>query len=429
MRAFVAPLYACVAVACGDGHRYAPNVTHEPCVWVDDYPISGVDASRLQLALLPTSDGSMLVARQPYEPGTLDRAWVTRVVKEGLVPPEPHVDLASSSVGWIASDRERRTIGLVGTREDAWWAPPDDPGKIVALTEGFVELHGFDGALLWRERFGRSERQTFGIAQGVALAPSGEAFVLGSTGELDDNGDLIAHDAWIARYAETGILEARFPLPNGVGWAWPDVCCTDARGAIALHPSGDVLVAATRGTEGIWAARMTSGGQLVWSTEYPGASRTVAAAAGASAHGELAIVGTTRGTSGTTDLLVWVLDDAGRPRTAHVEDGAAHHADAALAATFSAEGALLVSGALRQGPHASGEPGLDGPGTLFVRQYDPSGAHLFTRLEPSPIENRWSYGLAVAHDLDGTAYVAGYAWAAPTGGAPRDTVLVCATRP
>jgi hypothetical protein len=277
--------------------------------------------------------------------------------------------------------------------------PGQTPGGTL---DAFILRYDPSGNELWTRQFGAWERD---IAWAVAVAPGGDAYVVGQTeGTLPGQRSAGGLDAFVRKYdpAGTELWTRQF----GGGGA-------DVAAAVAVDDAGNVYVAGTttsalaeqRKSFDAFVRRYDAEGQEGWTRQFGTAGGDNARDITVDESSRLLVTGSTEGalpdqTSGKGyDAFVASFDTDGR--TLWIRQFGSGGDDFGVAVAADAIGNVFVAGSAGEG--LSGPSSADGR-TAFLRQYDQTGATLWTQqFEAGAADDAWD----VAAGGQGNAYLVG----------------------
>ena len=122
-------------------------------------------------------------------------------------------------------------------------------------TDAYIRKYAPGGAVVWTRQFGTDETD---YALGVALDPSGAAYVVGDTdGVFPGQPNKMQTDAYIRRYSPGGAVswESQFGTDK-----------SDVASAVAVHGSGAIYVLGS--TDGAFAGQSNSGDRDAFMRRY-----------------------------------------------------------------------------------------------------------------------------------------------------------------
>ena len=277
------------------------------------------------------------------------------------------------------------------------------PGQTPAGTlDAFIRKYDPAGTELWTRQFGAWERD---IAWAVTVAPSGEVYVAGQTeGILPGQRSAGGLDAFVRKYEPAGA--ELWTRQFGGGGA--DVAAT-----VAVDDAGNVYVGGTTTSAlaeqaksfDAFVRRYDAAGNEVWTRQFGTAGGDNARDVTIDESNHLLVAGSTEGalpdqTSGKGyDAFVASFDTGGR--TLWIRQFGSAGDDFGVAVASDAIGNVFVAGSAGEG--LSGPTSTSGR-TAFLRQYDPTGAALWTQqFEAGAADDAWD----VAAAGDGNAYLVG----------------------
>ncbi len=277
------------------------------------------------------------------------------------------------------------------------------PGQTPAGTlDAFIRKYDPSGTELWTRQFGAWDRD---IAWAVAVAPGGEAYVVGQTeGILPGQRSAGGLDAFVRKYDPSGA--ELWTRQFGGGGA-------DVAAGVAVDDAGNVYVAGTTSSTlaeepkslDAFVRRYDAAGNEGWTRQFGTAGGDNARDVTVDDANRLLVTGSTEGAlpgqvSGKGfDAFVASFDTDGR--TLWLRQFGSAGDDFGVAVAADAVGNVFVTGSA--GETLSGQASAGGP-TAFLRQYDPTGVELWTdQFETGAADDAWD--LAAAGE--GNAYLVG----------------------
>jgi hypothetical protein len=256
----------------------------------------------------------------------------------------------------------------------------------------------------WVRAFGTASEDS---ASKVAFGSDRSVVAAGSTGgDLAGTGNAGSFDAWVRKYSPTGVVL----WTRQFGGA-----STDRASGVAVAGDGSVIVAGTtrndldgngnRGLEDGYLRKFDANGTHLWTRQFGTVEPDRVTAVRIASDGRIVVAGMTdgnlggTGTVGGTDAYVRVYDATGTHLWTRQfgTDGS----DQALGLALGTDGRVVVAG------HTQGDLGGTGnAGTVdaYVRVYDATGALLWTRQFGTTAQD---YGNGVALTPTGAVVVAG----------------------
>jgi hypothetical protein len=251
---------------------------------------------------------------------------------------------------------------------------------------------------VWVKDYGDADDQHLSA---FAVNPAGEIALVGSARGTVDFGNI----PWAGAKTDTDVVVAKLSTEGQALWSrrYGDSCDQRA-GAVALMPSGNVLiagdfcgkmdfgatsVATTGGEVDLFVAVLDTLGEDVYSARVGGKGAQIARAAVADADGSVVIVGSfdqgfddgtgEAASAGMDDAFVLKLDPAGKVLWSRRFGGP--EADIARAVAMDSTGNLVVGGSFGGSVDFGGAPLTAGVGlgSGFVLALDPDGTTLWSR--------------------------------------------------
>lgn len=240
------------------------------------------------------------------------------------------------------------------------------------------------GQPLWTNRFGDS-------SGGLAVDPSGNVFVTGSSRNAGGNADIAT-----IKYSSSGV-----PLwtnrYNGPGNA------DDYGTAIAVHTNGDVFVAgnasAAGGSSDFVTLKYSNSGTPLWTNRHngPGNGYDAATALALDRGGNVYVSGYVRGAGGNYDFTTLKYSNAGTTLWTNRYNGLGNGDDGPQALAVDPSSNVVVTGY---------SPGAAGNLDFVTIKYAPNGSPLWTnRYDGSANGDDFARGVAV--DTNGNVFVTG----------------------
>jgi len=285
-------------------------------------------------------------------------------------------------------------------------------GVLGDATEGgadlFVRKLDAAGSPIWTTQFGLPGDDA---ARAVAVDASGNVLVGGEAERPEPFG----FDAYLAKLSPDGLLLWSGPFGSTGGEDVLGIASDAALHVIAVGTTTGPLAAPAPGDSDGFVLKRTAFGDFSWSHIIDSGGYDVAAAVATDASGRVVVAGHTTGTlagpnAGGFDGFVRVLRDTGG--VAWTRQFGTTADDRIEGVAVDDDGRISVVGRTSGALDGANEGGLD----AFVRVYDASGNHLWTRQFGTPGSER-AYGVAV--DGRRAVVVAGFtdgALAGPSAG-------------
>ena len=311
-------------------------------------------------------------------------SWVRQFGTAGLDEAKS-VAVDSTGAGYVVGE----TFGTL---------PGQTPGGTL---DAFIRKYEPFGTELWTRQFGAWERD---IAWAVAVAPGDDVYVVGQTeGILPGQPSAGGLDAFVRKYDPSG--NELWTRQFGGGGA-------DVAAGVAVDDAGNVYVAGTTTSAlaedaksfDAFVRRYDAAGNVGWTRQFGTPGGDNARDVTVDETNRLLVAGSTEGAlpgqvSGKGyDAFVASFDTDGR--TLWIRQFGSAGNDYGVAVAGDPAGNIFVAG-------SAGEP-LSGPGsggpTAFLRQYDTTGAALWTdQFDTGATDDAWD----VAAGGVGTAYLVG----------------------
>ena len=279
-------------------------------------------------------------------------------------------------------------------------------GLNAGLTDGFARKYDPFGTPLWTQQFGTPLADR--INAGAADA-SGNLYVVGETDGALEGTSMGSSDCFVRKYASGGTHE----WSRQFGSAG-----TDAATAVAVDASGNVYVtgllstgAANTDSADVFVHKYDADGTQAWTQQFGNSAHEAGGAIAVDANGNVYVAGQTDGVldgaaNGMTDGFVRKYDASGTHEWTRQFGTPATELTAALA--VDANGNVYVAG------QTDGDLGGEVHGSLdsFLQKYDAGGTYQWTRLLGTP-ESEGAAGVAV--DASGSVYLTGHTVTSPSG--------------
>jgi len=157
-----------------------------------------------------------------------------------------------------------------------------------------------NGNVKWQKTYGGSDEDE---ARAVAVAENGDIIVAGCTGSFGAG----YKDAWILRLDGEGNIKWQKTYGGSDG---------DEAYAVALAPNGDIIVAGCTGSfgagkENFWVLRLDENGNVKWQKTYGGSSSDGAEAVALTPSGDIIVAGWTASFGDNTGILILRLPPDG----------------------------------------------------------------------------------------------------------------------
>jgi hypothetical protein len=342
--------------------------------------------------------------RVGYARGRSMPLLVVLILVAGVQLPTGTAHAGSAVTEWTRQfgPTDRDTVGLAVGADGSVYVTGQtsvqlgtDP--LLGEADAFVRKYGPSGSVVWTRQFGSPNHWTYG--EDVAVAPDGSVYVVGTaTGELDGGGGQVgSDDAVVAKYDAAGnhVWTRQF----GTGAA-------DAAYAVAVAEGGGVYIVGRAGGNA-FLARYDSAGTESWFESFGTAQNDIAYGVAVGADSSVYVTGSTDGTflgetnHGGRDAFLRKFDTA-QATPDHLwtrQFGSAGSDDARVVVVTSA--GIYVAGSAQGG---IGGQTHWGQSDAFLRRYDASGNHQWTR-QFGTASYDFAYGAAPAPD--GGVYVVG----------------------
>lgn len=277
------------------------------------------------------------------------------------------------------------------------------PGQTPAGTlDAFIRKYDLSGTELWTRQFGAWDRD---IAWAVTVAPENHVYVVGQTeGTFPGEHSAGGLDAFVRKYDASG--SELWTRQFGGGGA-------DVAASVAVDDAGDVYVAGTTTSSlagdaksfDAFVRRYDAAGNEGWTRQFGTAGGDNARDVTVDETNRLLVTGSTEGTlpgqvSGKGyDAFVASFDKDGR--TLWIRQFGSTGDDYGVAVAADSAGNVFVAGSA--GGTLSGRTSAGGP-TAFLRQYDPTGAALWTdQFDNGAADDAWDVAVGGVED----AYLVG----------------------
>lgn len=255
-----------------------------------------------------------------------------------------------------------------------------------------------DGALLWRRRY-NGPANGADSAESVAVDPSGNVIVTGSSEAENDDGNLVAN-WYTAKYAAADgalIWEKRYSGPAGYG---------DEAHSVAVAENGNIVVSGSSknalGNFDYYTAKYAAAdGAVIWEKRYNGPAHDIdkASAMEVDVAGNVVVTGLSKDIIGESDY--YTTKYASSDGTVLWEkryNGPNNDHDNAISAIIDARGDVVVTGSSGLNYYTAKYAATDGT-QLWEKRENP--------LTTSHIRSRSDVGRAVAIDGGGNVVVTG----------------------
>lgn len=276
----------------------------------------------------------------------------------------------------IAPLGDGRTVVVGGTRGGL-----ETPAANLGATDAFVQVLNAIGNPVWTRQFGSANADD---AYGVAVAPSGDLVVVGSSnGDFDGTPSTGGQDVFVRWYRADGDLARSLEFGSATSatggdsdTAYAVAVDGDGRVVLAGRTSGELAGANAGGFDG-FVRVLAPDGAVRWSDQFGTALTDEAVAVAVGSDGRIAVAGWTRdaldgGHAGGSDAFVRVYEPDGALAWARQFGTAAD--DEASGVAIDAAGNVLVAGFTEGGLGAS-----VGGRDAFLRKLDPFGAVRWTQ--------------------------------------------------
>ncbi len=269
---------------------------------------------------------------------------------------------------------------------------------------------GGGGSPIWTKQLGVSGKYT--VANGVAVDSSGNVYVVGYTsGGLDGNTLTGPYDSFVTMYDSYGNkvrtkqlgVSGKYTVANGVA--------VDPSGNVYVvgYTNGGLDGNTLTGTYDCFVTMYDSSGNKVRTKQLGVSGKyTVARGVAVDSSGNVYVVGSTTGgldgntLTGTYDLFVTMYDSSGnKVRTKQL--GVSGKYTVANGVAVDPSGNVYVVGSTTGGLEGNT---LTGTTDFFVTKYDSSGNKVRTKQLGVSGKDTYAYGVLV--DPSGNVYVAGY---------------------
>jgi hypothetical protein len=273
----------------------------------------------------------------------------------------------------------------------------DGPNR--GRSDAFVRRYHSEGEVLWADQFGTNAAD---YAAGVAADAAGNVYVTGSTdGSLA--GSRGASDAFIRKYNSSGKLlwTRQFGTEQD-----------DYADAVGVDGSGNVYVVgstfgsmqgANQGRLDVFVRKFNPDGGVLWTRQFGTSSHERAQGVAVEGLGNVYVVGYTDGTlqgtsAGGIDAFIRRYNADGT--VAWTRQFGTRFDDLAHAVALDGTGAAIIAGETGANLEGTGSGGID----AFVRKYSSAGGLVATRQFGTPEAD---LAVTVAVDPDDSYYVAG----------------------
>ena len=298
----------------------------------------------------------------------------------------------------VAVDRDGNAL-VVG------WVFGALPGQPLAgMVDAFVRKYDAAGTELWTRQFGSSERD---FARGVALDGQGSGYVVGETyGVLPGQAPAGGYDAYVRKYDADGteLWTRQFGGPGGEG-AWG--AAVDAAGSVSVVGTTRAQLPGqtSAGSFDGFLRKYDTAGTELWTRQFGSAGDEGGKAVALDGDGDILVAGSTDGTlpgqisAGGYDAYVRQFDASGNDLW--IRQFGSKADDYGVAVAVDPAGRTLVVGSADRA--LPGQPWAGGT-DAFVRQFDLSGNELWTeQFGTDSTDDAWG----VAVDAAGGSYVVG----------------------
>jgi hypothetical protein len=319
---------------------------------------------------------------------------------------------ATTTVTWTSSNTGVATIdqnGTITTRTTGSTGitatSTADPSKSDSIT---LTINNPPGTVAWARQFGTSGDD---VANGITTDGNGNVYAAGYTTGALDGSNAGSSDAFIRSYDSSG--NHRWTRQFGTSNA--DVAAgiaTDGNGNVyATGSTTGALEGSNAGSSDAFIRSYDSSGNHRWTRQFGTSSSEVALGIATDANGNVYTTGYTTGAlegsnAGSNDAFIRSYDSSGNHRWTRqfgtsnndFAIGIATDANGNVYATGDTEGALEGSNA--------------GSSDAFIRSYDSSGNHRWTR-QFGTSSSDVAFGIAT--DANGNIYATGYTTGALEG--------------
>jgi hypothetical protein len=288
-------------------------------------------------------------------------------------------------------------------------------GPSAGLSDGFARKYDSGGTPQWTLQFGTSSADRVYAA---AADASGNLYVAGQTDGILDGTSAGKSDCFVQKYDSGGTLE----WTRQFGSAGIDVA-----NGVAVDASGNVYVTGLLRTGPLdtdngdaFVRKYDASGAEEWTQQFGNSANEIGQAVAVDANGNIYVTGWTSGAldgmaNGGTDGFVRKFDASGTHEWTRQFGTPTSDQTSSLA--VDANGNVYVVG------QTDGDLGgaLQGAWDGFVRKYDSGGTHQWTQQLGMP-DHDGADGVAV--DASGSVYVAGYTITPPEAGDLSDAFVL-----